>query len=80
MRTSRPTADPSNWADSVKAVSDSIVVDLDPILDAQDLRVTLDPGEYELICTVVEEYEGRAVSHANEGMRTAITVRAAAGR
>jgi hypothetical protein len=48
--------------------------------DSQDLRVTLDPGEYELMCTVVEEYRGRTISHADEGMRTTMTVRAAAGQ
>ena len=42
--------------------------------DSQELRVTLAPGEYELICTVVEEYDGRVISHADEGMRTSITV------
>jgi hypothetical protein len=45
--------------------------------DSQDLRVTLDAGEYELMCSVVEEYRGRTVNHANEGMRTTVTVRAA---
>ena len=45
-----------------------------PIGAEEDLVLALQPGEYELQCDVVEVAEGRTVSHANEGMRTAFTV------
>ena len=45
-----------------------------PIGGKEDLVLSLQPGDYELQCDVVEIADGRAVSHANEGMRAAFTV------
>jgi len=44
--------------------------------EARALTVTLEPGEYELACTVVEVVNGEAVGHYSKGMRTAFTVTA----
>lgn len=40
----------------------------------ENLVLSLPPGDYELLCDVVEMIDGRTVSHTNEGMRTAFTV------
>ena len=45
-----------------------------PIGGEEDLVLSLPPGDYELLCDVVEVIDGRTVSHTNEGMRTAFTV------
>lgn len=44
--------------------------------DAKALTLTLDPGEYELACTVVEVVNGEAIGHYSKGMRTPFTVTA----
>jgi hypothetical protein len=41
---------------------------------SKDLKLTLSPGEYELQCNVVEEVNGKMISHYIEGMRSAFTV------
>jgi|CXWL01.1.fsa_nt_gi Cu+-exporting ATPase len=46
--------------------------------ESQILKLDLRPGEYELLCSVVEEVRGEAVSHDEEGMHTMFTVTAAA--
>jgi heavy metal translocating P-type ATPase len=38
------------------------------------LQLNLTPGEYELVCDLVEEVDGETVSHTNEGMRTTLRV------
>jgi Cu+-exporting ATPase len=38
------------------------------------LTVELQPGQYELICDLVEELDGKVVSHFNEGMHASFTV------
>lgn len=38
------------------------------------LTVDLEPGEYELVCDVVEEVDGETISHTREGMRATFTV------
>lgn len=38
------------------------------------LAVSLEPGQYEFLCDVVEEIDGEVVSHTKEGMRTTVTV------
>ncbi len=45
-----------------------------PIGGKEDLVLSLQPGEYELVCDVVEVAGGRTVSHTNEGMRAPFTV------
>lgn len=40
----------------------------------KDLTLTLEPGEYELQCNVVEEIGGKMVSHYVEGMHTKFVV------
>jgi hypothetical protein len=47
--------------------------------EEERLTATLAPGRYELLCTVAEEYRGHIIIHAEEGMRTEITVREAPG-
>ncbi len=42
--------------------------------EAALLELNLEPGEYELACTVVEETRGGVVSHYERGMRTRFTV------
>jgi hypothetical protein len=42
------------------------------------LTVSLEPGDYELFCDVVEEIGGKTVSHYQNGMHTRFTVRPAA--
>lgn len=44
--------------------------------EAKALTLTLEPGEYELACTVVEVVNDEAVGHYSKGMRTAFTVTA----
>jgi hypothetical protein len=38
------------------------------------LELNLLPGEYELICDIVEDVDGRTVSHYQMGMRTSLSV------
>ncbi|HXK32841.1 MAG TPA: heavy metal translocating P-type ATPase [Dehalococcoidia bacterium] len=42
--------------------------------EEEELVVTLEPGTYELFCSIAEEYDGEPVVHADEGMRRTITV------
>ena len=42
--------------------------------DETTLTLDLQPGEYELVCDIVEEVDGQVVSHTNEGMRATFTV------
>jgi Cu+-exporting ATPase len=42
--------------------------------ETDELRLALEPGEYELLCDVVEDWEGHQVSHYAEGMNAAFTV------
>ena len=42
--------------------------------DSQWLVMDLPPGEYELLCSVVEDVRGEVVSHEREGMRTTLRV------
>ncbi len=46
--------------------------------ESQELAVTLEAGEYELVCSIVEVVEGERVNHAEEGMRATFTVTAPA--
>ena len=41
---------------------------------SEKIEVTLEPGEYELLCDVVEIIDGKPISHTNEGMRTTFKV------
>jgi len=41
---------------------------------AKALTLTLEPGEYELACTVVEVVGDQAIGHYTKGMRTPFTV------
>ncbi|MCK9519784.1 MAG: heavy metal translocating P-type ATPase [Dehalococcoidia bacterium] len=53
------------------------VVDRTPALatgEQATLQVALEPGEYELICDLVEEFDGKTISHTEEGMRTQLSV------
>lgn len=45
-----------------------------PTGQSERLTLDLDPGDYELQCTVVEEVEGEAVSHYVKGMHTSFRV------
>jgi hypothetical protein len=45
--------------------------------DTQWLVMELGPGEYTLLCSVVEDVQGEVVSHDGEGMRTTLRVVAA---
>jgi Cu+-exporting ATPase len=45
--------------------------------EEQLLVTQLQPGTYEMFCSVVEEIRGHAVSHVGEGMKTKFTVTAA---
>ena len=38
-------------------------------------EVTLEPGEYELACLIVEDSDGKQYDHYKEGMHTSITVK-----
>ncbi len=42
--------------------------------EAKALTLELAPGEYELACNVVEEIEGKQISHYAQGMHTSFTV------
>ena len=42
--------------------------------DAKSLSLTLQPGEYELSCNVVEQVNGTMVAHYAKGMHTSFTV------
>lgn len=42
--------------------------------DAKALTLTLQPGEYDLACNVVEDVAGKMVPHYTKGMHTAFTV------
>lgn len=44
--------------------------------EAKALTLTLEPGEYELACTVVEVVNGQAIGHYTKGMRAPFTVTA----
>lgn len=44
--------------------------------EAAALELELEPGEYELACTVVEEIGGQAISHYEKGMHTPFVVTA----
>ncbi|MGE5595218.1 MAG: heavy metal translocating P-type ATPase, partial [Hyphomicrobiales bacterium] len=48
----------------------------DQLAMGEEAQLTLDlaPGEYELICDVVEEFDGETISHTNEGMRADFSV------
>jgi hypothetical protein len=45
-----------------------------PMGGTSALTVQLEAGQYELICDVVEEVDGKVVSHFNEGMHASFTV------
>ena len=45
-----------------------------PVGASSNLTIRLEPGAYELQCDVVETVDGKAVSHAVEGMRRTFTV------
>jgi len=38
------------------------------------LNLDLAAGDYELVCDLVEEFDGKVISHSNEGMRTGFRV------
>ncbi len=42
--------------------------------ESEDIRATLEPGTYEILCDVVEEYRGHQISHYAEGMHVSFTV------
>lgn len=42
--------------------------------DYKDLTLTLEPGEYELQCNIVEEVGGKAIGHYVKGMHTTFRV------
>lgn len=42
--------------------------------ERQTLKVALEPGQYELICDVVDEIDGEVISHTVKGMKTTVTV------
>ncbi len=42
--------------------------------ESQDLALNLKKGDYELVCSIVEESNGKAISHAVEGMRVTFRV------
>ncbi len=42
--------------------------------ESQRLTMTLEPGEYEFLCSVAEEYRGETVSHQGEGMVAGVVV------
>ena len=42
--------------------------------ETQWLVMELGPGEYTLLCSVVEDVQGEVVSHEGEGMRTTLRV------
>ena len=44
--------------------------------DKQQLTLNLEPGRYELLCDVVEEYHGHQIVHAAEGMQRPFVVTA----
>jgi hypothetical protein len=41
------------------------------------LVMELAPGDYDVFCSIVEEYDGEPVSHDREGMRTTFRVKSA---
>lgn len=43
--------------------------------ERQTLKVALEPGEYALICDVVDEIGDEVISHTVKGMKTTVTVR-----
>jgi len=45
--------------------------------ESQTLTASLAPGEYELLCSIVEEYDGEPINHQAEGMTATLHVRAA---
>ena len=42
--------------------------------ESETVAVSLEPGEYELLCGVVEEVRGERVNHSEEGMSTTLVV------
>jgi hypothetical protein len=42
--------------------------------ESKSLYLTLEPGEYELQCNVVEQVDGNTVSHYAKGMHETFTV------
>jgi len=46
--------------------------------ESEILKLDLEPGEYVLFCSVVEDIKGEVVSHQEEGMDTTFRVTAAA--
>lgn len=45
-----------------------------PVGASEKLVLTLEPGEYELLCDIVEVIDGKPISHADEGMRAPLKV------
>jgi Cu+-exporting ATPase len=42
--------------------------------ESEELRLQLEPGTYELLCSVVEDWNGHDVNHYAEGMTSTLTV------
>ena len=56
---------------------DAEVIARTPVLESgesDELHVKLEPGTYELLCDIAENWNGHDISHYAEGMTTTLTV------